>query len=155
MITFINDNDVINAVYDLINGDATLQGSTLLGSANKVFTQRSPQKVSTPYVVIELQSLHPNAMQHYTGELRLHCYTSLQSNGMIDPKGNDILNRCELLLTGIGFNDVESTDGALPNITIQPLYGLGKTPSRFNPTSNNEKAKGMLRFRLSCGYNSL
>ena len=152
MIMSMNDNDVINAIYDCLNDDSTLQGSDYLGTTNRVFTNRSPQGASAPYIVIELQSLHPSAMQQYTGELRIHCYTSLQSNGMIDEKGNEILNRWEELLNGVWF-DVISSDISLPNITIQPLYELGKVSSYFHAGANDEKAKGVLRFRLSCGYN--
>jgi len=145
MIFNINVNDVLNSVYGAINADNTLKSGDYLESANKVFINRNPAEVKAPYIIITLQSLKPNAMQYYTGELRIFCYTYLLSNSLIDERGNLILSRCEELLN----NEILTITG----MTVQPLFSLGVVPSFCDPQMDNEKARGLLRLKIELGHN--
>ena len=145
MIFNININLILDAVYAVINGDSTLQGNSYLESANKVFLNIVSREASAPYGVITCGELKPNAMQMYTGEIRIFVYTKLLSNSMIDPKGNLILSRCEELLN----NKCLSING----MTTQPLYSLGIIPSFLDIETDHEKARGVLRLRIEVANN--
>ena len=154
MIFNMNANDIVSGIYSIVNADTTLQGSGYLDGTGKVFVQRVPVNPTPPYLLITLSSIIPNAMQIYTGELRIFCYTALQLNGQINTIGDLILNRCDELLNDQQFT-IESSGAGLPDVQTQPLYSLGIIPSFFDSSGDDTLARGVCRYRLEFGYKSL
>ena len=148
----INLNEVLKPIFDLLNNDATLQGTAYLSGTGKVCSQRVPVSMQPPYLLITLQSAIPDTMQTYTGELRIFCYTALLSNGQIGNRGNLILNQCDKLLNCEQFTYTPADTG-LPSVTILPLYSLGIVPSIFNSDGDDDLPRGVVRYKITFGYN--
>lgn len=143
MILNFNPTNIIDAVYDTLNSDSTLRGSSYLNGTKKIFKRRAYHYENTRYIVITLDQWIPDSMNNYSGELRIYVYTKILANGQIDEAGDLVLNRSEELL-----NDQILT---LSGGAIRPLMTLGIIPSYFDPISDNSKARGVLRMRVEAG----
>jgi hypothetical protein len=129
-----------DAIYNILNNDATLQQSDYLKSSNKIFRSRAPRTPApvAPYIVEEILELIPDDMGLYKSEIRLHIYLALLSNGQIDvTAGHRIVNRCEILLNNV--------TPALTEGVAMPLITLGVVPMMYDTQADDSKAKTVLR----------
>jgi len=125
-------------IFDQLNADTIIKGSTYLDGTTKMFLFRAPREVVSPHLIIEIMELIPDEMSHYTSEIRIHIYNRLLSNGQIDfTSGHRITNRVESLLN----NKILTMSGAIS----MPLISLGIIPLVYDESNSEEKAKSVVR----------
>ena len=141
----LNPDAVVTPIVVLLRADTTLQAAGYLNGTNKVFSGRLPDAAVLPAVCAQAPTVQMDDGTQWMGEIRLYCYTTLLSNGQVDPKGNTILARCEELLAD------ESV--TVSGMTVQNFFSLGIIPSFFDSQTDKSKARGVLRLRATLGYN--
>jgi len=141
----LNPDAVMTPIVVLLRADVTLQGADYLNGTNKAFSGRLPNDATLPAVCVQAPTVRMDDGTQWVGEVRLYCYTSLLANGQVDPKGNIILARCEELLSD------ESV--TVSGMTVQNMLSLGIVPSFFDAKTDKTKARGLLRLRVTLGYN--
>ena len=145
MTFHFNPDNLLSAIATALRNDATLQGSVYLGGTSQVYTSRLPTSATGRLLLVTTGGLQQIDSQ-WSGEVRVFCYAALLGNQQIDPRANAILDRCEELLS----NGTVSVSG----MTVQPMASLGTVPSFFDQESDKTKSRGVLRLRVTIGYNS-
>lgn len=136
---------LVTAINAVLAADSTLQGASYLNGTNKFFTGRFPNDKVLPCLLTQASEF-PQSGSQFIGTIRIFCQASLMSNGQIDPLGDLILARVEELLS----NGVVTVTG----MTVQPMESLGIVPSFLDQESNKSEQRGVVRFRVTLGYNT-
>jgi hypothetical protein len=144
----INPDTVLNAMQAKCIADSVLIGASMLNSANALFTNRLPNDAALPCGLFTTFGFAmDDTGSEYSGEVRLFVYSALSTNGQISALGNSILARCEEILANETLT--------ITNMTVQPIRSLGIIPTMFDAETDKFKARGVLRLRVTCGYNGL
>ena len=142
-VFYFNPDDIIDSIYTILNDDSILEDTDYMNkSSKKIWKRVAPVSANAPFIVLEAQSFSQPGYSLNYGEVRLHIYTDLLSNGQIDNKNGKILERCEILLNNV----MPAVAGA----KCLPLECVGKV-SAYTDSMLNDKAKSVLRFRVEIG----
>lgn len=116
-------NEILSAVWRLLDADVTLQGASQLGSAGRIWTgSKRPMQTDNPLLTIEgSRQLYESQMEQW--ELLIKAFVDDSDNGSVDMTrlGNitdrvvDLLHNAEMTITGGRIRSVylESSSEAL------------------------------------------
>jgi len=141
-----NANDLVDAVLALINADSTILGSGYIDGSNNVWSYNLPRGKNTGvHLLVVPTNFMPDEMQQYSGEIHVHCYAELLTNGQIPTTIETVLARAEYLLN----NESPTVSG----YTCQPLLSLGIVPPVLDLWDQGEdnRVRGTLRLIATIG----
>jgi hypothetical protein len=135
-----NPVEVVDAIAIILKADTTLQGANYLNGTNNIWKIIAPDDAANRLLVIQTPTLVPDAIQGYSGEVRVYCYVPMLNNGQINSVCNTIINRCEILLNNVSL--------AITSGKSQPMQSRGVVPAYFDPELTTPKNKSISILRL-------